>query len=71
MSTEQVLDIVKRRGMEVALEDGRPVLKRNGSKDGVTAALLAVLTRHRDRIIQLLTRQRGLFPEDHKGASSL
>ena len=58
MSTEKVLAIVKDRGLKVFLgEDGRPMLARNGNGEAVTDALLAVLKRHRERIIEVLKRE--------------
>lgn len=60
MNTEKVLAIVKDRGLKVFLaDDGRPVLARNGHGEAVTDALLAVLKRHREKIIEHLKRERG------------
>lgn len=56
MSTQQVLEIVKARGMSVILKDGQPVLRTNGKNDAATDRLFAVLKWHRDRIIELLKR---------------
>ena len=56
MSTTEVLESVKRRGLNVTLKEGRPVLQKpEGSKE-VTAALLHVLTIHRERIIEVLSK---------------
>lgn len=56
MTTPEVLEIVKARGLQVVLSEGRPVLRRPNGNDGVTDALLAVLKRHRERIIEHLRR---------------
>lgn len=59
MTTQQVLDIVRDRGLRVFLgDDGRPRLARNGQDGAVTDALLAVLRRHRERIIEALKREQ-------------
>jgi hypothetical protein len=59
MTTRELLIIVERRGMRVVVEDGRPILLRQGSKDGVTDRLLAVLKRHREKIIALKTSRKS------------
>lgn len=56
MSTEQLLKIVKDRGLSIAIKEGRPVLVNAANNPAVTDKLLAVLKRHRDRIIDLLSR---------------
>lgn len=55
MTTQQVLEIVKKRGLKIVITDGRPVLKRPAGNDAVTDKLLAVLKRHRERIVSLLS----------------
>ncbi len=55
MRTEQVLDIVKNRGLKIALKDGRPVIVPGPNRKEVTDELVKVLTIHRDRIIALLS----------------
>lgn len=58
MSTREVLAIVEALGLRIVLQDGRPVLKRPDGNDGVTDNLLAVLKRHRERIIEHLRHQQ-------------
>jgi len=53
MSTRQVLDIVKARGLRIDLVDGRPVI-RCTDRTAVTDALLSVLKIHREKIIEAL-----------------
>jgi hypothetical protein len=57
MSTSELLDIVRKRGLRIVLENGRPVLKR-ANREQVTDSLLAVLKVHRERIIKML-EERG------------
>lgn len=54
MTTTELLAIVKDRGLKIELKDGRPVLVRPPGSDGTTDKLLAVLKRHRERIIDML-----------------
>lgn len=55
MSTDEVLNIVKRRGLTLTIAtDGRPVIKNGAGNPNVTDKLLAVLKIHRDRIIERL-----------------
>lgn len=54
MKTTEVLRIVKERGLELRLKDGRPLLYRPQGNEGVTDALLKVLARHRELIISIL-----------------
>ena len=56
MSTSELLDIVRKRGLRIVLENGRPVLKR-ANREQVTDNLLAVLKVHRERIIKMLEEQ--------------
>lgn len=56
MSTKEVLNIVKERGLEIVLKDGRPVISKPAGNDGVTDRLLSVLKRHRERIIEELSK---------------
>lgn len=58
MNTRKVLTIVRERGLDVVLKDGRPVLIRPQGNEGVTDALLAVLKLHRERIIEALKAER-------------
>lgn len=51
MTTQQVLSIVEARGLKVVIVDGRPALR--GPKDEATPHLLAVLKRHREKILAL------------------
>jgi len=57
MTTQQLLQIVKDRGLTIALKDGRPVLERAKGNANVNDALLAVLKWHRERIIEVLSRK--------------
>lgn len=54
MSTQELLDIVGKRGLRLTLEDGRPVLKGAQGNPEVTDRLLTVLKIHRQRIIEIL-----------------
>lgn len=56
MSTKEVLEIVKKRGLRIVLKDGAPVLVRRSDNSGVTDSLLAVLKRHREWIIKELSK---------------
>lgn len=60
MSTKELLEIVKRRGLRIVVEDGRPILKRPQGNQGVTDRLLAVLKRHKDRIVELLSNAAAI-----------
>lgn len=67
MSTEQLLKIVKERGLRIEIKDGRPVLIRKAGDPALTDRLLAVLKRHRERIVTMLTpaaKQGEMFPKD-------
>lgn len=60
MSTQEVLKIVEARGLSIVLDNGRPVIKRARDNHGaITDKLLAVLKRHRERIIAHLSRAGG------------
>ncbi len=52
MTTTEVMMIVKDRGLDIVLREGRPILI--GRPPAVTDALLSVLKIHRERIIALL-----------------
>ena len=52
MTTRELLEIVKSRGMEIYIKDGNPLLRRNGNP--ATEKLMAVLKRHRERIIEMV-----------------
>ncbi len=54
MTTRQLMDIVKARGLKLELHEGRPVIVPNGHRGEVTDALLAVLKVHKERIIAVL-----------------
>lgn len=54
MSTRDVLEIVKERGLKIELKEGRPVLVKPEGNTEATPALLHVLTIHRERIIEIL-----------------
>lgn len=56
MTTDELLEIVKARGLRIVLKDGRPVLQPINGREGVTDKLMAVLTIHRERIIERLKR---------------
>jgi hypothetical protein len=56
MSTQQLLAIVKERGLRIEIKDGQPILKRPDGNQNVTDGLLKVLKFHRERIIQELSR---------------
>lgn len=55
MSTQEVLEIVRKRGLSIYIKDGQPVLKTNGKSGEATPELLNVLTLHRERIIEAMT----------------
>lgn len=57
MTTDEVLKIVKERGLTVELRDGRPHLIGSGPE--VTDRLLAVLKLHREWIIERLKNERN------------
>ena len=57
MTTAELLSIVESRGLRIVLQDGRPVLVNPNGQGEVTDALMKVLKRHRDRIIEAI-RQR-------------
>lgn len=53
MTTEEVIAELEARGLKVCLSpDGSPFLR--GDKSAVTPALLKVLARHRQRVVELL-----------------
>lgn len=54
MSTDEVLAIVKERGLKIELRGERPVLVAPEKSPEVTDKLLAVLKVHRERIIERL-----------------
>lgn len=56
MSTDQLIEIVQRRGLILKLVDGQPVITRPGGKGELTDNLLKVLKHHRERIIERLSR---------------
>lgn len=56
MTTKELLDIVKQRGLLIVLQEGRPILQRPPGNDKVTDKLLSVLKIHRERIIQELSK---------------
>jgi hypothetical protein len=58
MSTREVLEVVKGRGLRIELRDGAPVLIRPTGSPEVTDRLLNVLKFHRDPIIKLLKEGR-------------
>lgn len=66
MNTIQLLKIVKDRGLTITIKEGRPVLHYAGEcKSGATDALLNVLKLHRERIIEILTKEtNGQGQED-------
>jgi hypothetical protein len=61
MTTAKLLELIKARGLTIALKNGRPVLEK-ANREQVTDALLAVLANpklpHRERIIKML-EERG------------
>lgn len=57
MTTKELLEIVKRRGLSIVLHEGRPILQRPLENDKVTDKLLSVLKIHRERIIQELSKE--------------
>jgi hypothetical protein len=57
MTTNELLDIVKSRGLKIVLIDGRPVLEGARGNPAVTDNLLSVLRIHRDRIKEGLERE--------------
>jgi hypothetical protein len=56
MSTRQLLEIVKERGLKIVLDGDKPILKRPNGNEGVTDKLLACLKRHRENIIAILKK---------------
>lgn len=54
MTTTQLLEIVKERGLTIYIRDGIPILKGPPAK--ATEKLLAVLRFHRERILETLSR---------------
>lgn len=54
MSTDQVLEIVRERGMDVVLKNGTPVIVKPQNNPWYTDALVKVLTKHREEIIRRL-----------------
>ena len=59
MSTKELLEIVKARGLKVVLVDGQSRLERLKGSTAVTDNLLSVLRFHRERIIDMLEREGG------------
>jgi hypothetical protein len=58
VSTHELMNIVQARGLSIVLDNGRPVIKRARDNHGaITDKLLAVLKRHRERIIAILSRE--------------
>lgn len=57
MTTKELLDIVKERGLSVVLREGKPLLVRPTTCDRVSDKLLKVLGIHRERIIGLLQKE--------------
>lgn len=57
MTTHELLEIVKVRGLRLRLQEGRPVV--SGAKEEITGPLLLCLKRHRERIIETLRKQEG------------
>ena len=54
MSTQQLMEIVNKRGLRIELKDGGPVIVCGDGRREVTDALLAVLKFHREKIIDML-----------------
>lgn len=54
MTTKELLAICKRRGLSITVKDGQPVIVAPTDRSAVTDKLLAVLKRHRERIIETL-----------------
>jgi hypothetical protein len=52
MTTQEVLKIVEARGLRVEVSNGQPVLR--GETSQATPRLVAVLRRHRDRVLAAL-----------------
>lgn len=74
MTTEELLAIVERRGLKIELREGRPVIVRNPADPrAVTDRLLSVLTIHRQRIIELLSKpkQTEMFKREDLNGQSL
>jgi hypothetical protein len=59
MTTREVLEIAKARGLKIVLDDDRPVIQRKKGDPAVTDKLLSVLRIHRERIIDMLKREGG------------
>lgn len=62
MTTEELLKIVKERGLELRLRNGVPVVHYAHGEQDVTDALKSVLKLHRDRIINILASEPGEVP---------
>jgi hypothetical protein len=59
MTTKEVLEIVKARGLKIVLNGDRPEIDPQGKKGVITDKLLSVLKIHRERIIEILKRECG------------
>jgi hypothetical protein len=59
MTTKEVLEIVKARGLKIVLDGDRPIIQRKKGDPSVTDNLLSVLRIHRERIIEILKREGG------------
>ena len=57
MTTQRLLEIVAERGLQIRLVNGQLFLHTPPGNHNRTPTLLAVLTRHRERILQLMSSQ--------------
>lgn len=60
MTTNELLEIAKKRGLKIIVKEGRPMIV-NPPSGAVTDRLLAVLKIHREKIIAMLS-PKGKLP---------
>jgi hypothetical protein len=60
MRTEELLDIVKERGLHIEITDGKPMIGPKGPM--LTTELMDVLLIHRERIVTKVVAMGGRFP---------
>lgn len=63
MTTEEVMAIVKDRGMSIRLRDGQLFIVKEQGSDGLTPSLVAVLKFHRDKILEMLKHEEAKEPK--------
>ncbi len=57
MTTQEVLGIVKERGMKIIIKDGKPMISKPPENHELTDTLLKVLAIHRERIVAILNEE--------------